>query len=361
MPKKKKITQKKSNKLDDVLIVTSIAIAVLTICMAVIFIVLQTAKENKEYANKLSSFFRDKSDVLGDVDTTVSVSTYCGNSVKEGSEQCDGSDLGGATCITRGFDGGALGCKANCTFDTSTCTECGNGVKESGEQCDGSDLNSKTCLSLGYDAGTLSCKANCTFETSSCSYTEDSDETTTSTTITSITTSAVPIAVTTSQTSVLTSTKEKEGIKDTDGDGLPDDWENNFTCVDYLKVDNEEDYDEDGLDNEEEYLHDCNPCLSDTDNDGMDDEWEVENGLNPNLDDSSWNPDNDGFSNLEEYLNDTNPKSSDKEPDVDLPTTGGKEESLVTKWLVPVILILLGVTGMTVLLMVVLKIRKGRG
>jgi len=48
--------------------------------------------------------------------------TVCGNGIKEIDEQCDGNDLGGYTCITRGFTGGELTCNSNCTFNTSSCT-----------------------------------------------------------------------------------------------------------------------------------------------------------------------------------------------------------------------------------------------
>ena len=46
----------------------------------------------------------------------------CGNGVRETGEDCDGADLGGATCESLGFDGGTLGCGAGCGFDTSQCT-----------------------------------------------------------------------------------------------------------------------------------------------------------------------------------------------------------------------------------------------
>ncbi len=36
-------------------------------------------------------------------------------------EQCDGPALGGATCESLGFDGGALACTPDCAFDTSGC------------------------------------------------------------------------------------------------------------------------------------------------------------------------------------------------------------------------------------------------
>jgi hypothetical protein len=34
-------------------------------------------------------------------------------------EQCDGADLSGETCVSRGFASGALACTAGCAFDTT--------------------------------------------------------------------------------------------------------------------------------------------------------------------------------------------------------------------------------------------------
>jgi hypothetical protein len=61
--------------------------------------------------------------------TTQAALTVCGNNKKESNEQCDGSDLGGQTCITKGFAGGTLRCKSDCTFDTSGCFLTG-GIKQ---------------------------------------------------------------------------------------------------------------------------------------------------------------------------------------------------------------------------------------
>ena len=60
--------------------------------------------------------------------------------VKEGSEVCDGNDLGGQTCQTQGYDTGTLACNATCNgFDTSGCRnyQCGNNYCEiaAGENC----------------------------------------------------------------------------------------------------------------------------------------------------------------------------------------------------------------------------------
>jgi len=56
---------------------------------------------------------------------TVNISATvlgCGDNIIEGIEQCDGSNLGGATCASLGFSGGVLGCDASCDFDVSQCT-----------------------------------------------------------------------------------------------------------------------------------------------------------------------------------------------------------------------------------------------
>lgn len=47
--------------------------------------------------------------------------SVCGNGVRESGESCDGSDLGGQTCQSRGFGGGTLACTASCAFNTSGC------------------------------------------------------------------------------------------------------------------------------------------------------------------------------------------------------------------------------------------------
>ncbi|HEY3446019.1 MAG TPA: hypothetical protein VGK67_06610 [Myxococcales bacterium] len=97
----------------------------------------------------------------------------CGNGTIDGTEQCDGANLNGKTCLTQGFTGGTLGCKADCTFNTAQCAgtnPCGNGTIDGAEQCDLTNLNGKTCATVGggFTGGTLACKADCTFETAQC-------------------------------------------------------------------------------------------------------------------------------------------------------------------------------------------------
>lgn len=48
-------------------------------------------------------------------------SSNCGNGTIDAGEQCDGGNLGGATCQSQGFPGGTLSCTAACTFNTSAC------------------------------------------------------------------------------------------------------------------------------------------------------------------------------------------------------------------------------------------------
>jgi len=101
--------------------------------------------------------------------------TNCGNGVREGGEICDGSDLGGASCLLYNSEG-TLGCSADCrSYDLSACVpaQCGNGVREAHEQCDGTDLGGADCGSIGGDAlgepdGILHCTENCTFDIGGC-------------------------------------------------------------------------------------------------------------------------------------------------------------------------------------------------
>ncbi len=97
----------------------------------------------------------------------------CGNLVVEGSEHCDGENLNGQTCETKGYYGGELRCTDSCEFNYESCMTfgyCGNGEIEEGfEECEGTNLNGATCESLGYhEGGSLSCSATCEFDASGC-------------------------------------------------------------------------------------------------------------------------------------------------------------------------------------------------
>ncbi len=115
-------------------------------------------------------------------------SGVCGNGVVEHGEECDGTDLAGATCGSLGFTGGVLTCSEQCQLNTSMCMSdgsgtnsstnsgnsstgavCGNGVVEQGEECDGTVFGGATCESLGFaGGGHLDCTAQCTVDTSGC-------------------------------------------------------------------------------------------------------------------------------------------------------------------------------------------------
>lgn len=65
---------------------------------------------------------------LGDPSCTLCEPHYecrrCGDAIVNSAEDCDGENLGGATCtsVPGGFGGGTLACTAGCAFDTSGCT-----------------------------------------------------------------------------------------------------------------------------------------------------------------------------------------------------------------------------------------------
>ncbi len=92
----------------------------------------------------------------------------CGNGVRDAAEECDGADLGGASCASLGYDGGSLVCTAACMLDRQGCYACGNGLRESGEQCDGADLGGATCAARQCAGGVPSCTTACTLDYASC-------------------------------------------------------------------------------------------------------------------------------------------------------------------------------------------------
>jgi hypothetical protein len=95
---------------------------------------------------------------------------------------------------------------------------------------------------------------------------------------------------------------------DTDGDGLPDFYENQYSLDAFSIQAVSTDSDTDGLTDLAEYQNGTNPRNSDTDSDGMKDGWEVTWGLLP-LDptDAPLDPDKDFVTNLRESQLGSNP------------------------------------------------------
>ncbi|MBI2439908.1 MAG: hypothetical protein HYV35_00885 [Lentisphaerae bacterium] len=128
---------------------------------------------------------------------------------------------------------------------------------------------------------------------------------------------------------------------DSDGDGLPDWWEQKYQLDpnDATGVNGPwGDPDNDGLNNRGEYLAGTDPFRTDTagngigdydsprgtysrtygemytDGDGMPDDWESQNGLDPQKYDANLDLDDDGWSNYQEYLAGTDPSNPTNEP-----------------------------------------------
>lgn len=108
--------------------------------------------------------------------------SVCGDGVKSGLEGCDGADRGTVDCVSATGDAssaGTVSCFANCTLDLTLCSTppsstggaCGDGLKDNLEQCDGADVGGASCatvLGTGSTA-TLGCHASCTLDASGCS------------------------------------------------------------------------------------------------------------------------------------------------------------------------------------------------
>jgi hypothetical protein len=106
------------------------------------------------------------------LDVSGCVAEYCGDDAINGTEECDGSDLGSpaATCSDEGFSGGTIACADDCTLDVSSCTGgCGNGVTDGSDVCDGLDVGTRTCADEGFHSGLLACASDCSaYDTSAC-------------------------------------------------------------------------------------------------------------------------------------------------------------------------------------------------
>ncbi len=94
-------------------------------------------------------------DTEGAVTITVKISV-CGNDDQEYGEDCDNSDLGGASCSSRGFLSGTLACSPACEYDTSGCSSspsCGDGLCNGSESCGSCSADCGNCQQQGGGGG----------------------------------------------------------------------------------------------------------------------------------------------------------------------------------------------------------------
>ncbi len=121
--------------------------------------------------------------------TSVEVKQSCGDGLAESAsgEVCDPglppaipADVGTSSCANFSdifgdvFVDGDLGCNSTCTeFATSSCYTCGNNYKEEAEDCDGSDFGGATCVTWSYSAGSLACTIDCRISLANCEIKEN--------------------------------------------------------------------------------------------------------------------------------------------------------------------------------------------
>lgn len=67
-----------------------------------------------------TAFLREEV-LAAEITATIRI-TVCGDGIIATGEQCDGSALGGASCVSRGFSNGTLSCSSSCEFNTSSCS-----------------------------------------------------------------------------------------------------------------------------------------------------------------------------------------------------------------------------------------------
>jgi hypothetical protein len=130
--------------------------------------------------NATGSLFCDPLTCVIDASGCSTTAGFCGDLIINGFEECDGTNLGFADCwdATGGsMPYGMLACSPTCVFDTSGCSAtpttsfCGDGIAEGTEECDTADLRGETCNTATFGAlpnGTLGCYGDCTLDVSNC-------------------------------------------------------------------------------------------------------------------------------------------------------------------------------------------------
>ena len=97
----------------------------------------------------------------------------CGDSRLVGDEVCDTLEFGELTCESLGYYGGELVCTAACEPDLLACEAngiCGDDLIQAahGEQCDAANLDGATCHTRSFWTGALGCTGACAFDTADC-------------------------------------------------------------------------------------------------------------------------------------------------------------------------------------------------
>ena len=110
--------------------------------------------------------------------------------------------------------------------------------------------------------------------------------------------------------------------QDTDGDGLPDVWELQYQLNPNSDAGDDGaggDPDQDGLINGDEWANGANPRQADTDGDGLPDQWEIENLTDPLRGDGDFgangDADGDGLLNKDEMMFGADPQNWDTDND----------------------------------------------
>ncbi|MCK5561112.1 MAG: hypothetical protein KAJ51_10980, partial [Thermoplasmata archaeon] len=162
---------------------------------------------------------------------------------------------------------------------------------------------------------------------------------------------------------------------DTDGDGLPDDWELGHELDPTNANDAALDPDGDGLTNLEEFKHSTNPNSKDTDGDGIPDGWEVVYGLDPtDSTDAQVDIDGDSLVNLREFEIGTDPTLKDTDGDGywdnkdDFPTDpteykrpGKTDDGLGSEFFTIIFIIMIAIIILIMIVMSIVRSKKRKG
>ncbi len=133
--------------------------------------------DNKCYSNYPSCTNNDGCCPLGcNLGNDNDCTTCTGNSQCNDNNVCTTDTCVSGTCtftpITQCINNdGCCPTGCNAVNDNNCNPKCGNGVREGSEQCDGLQLGSATCVSLlgsGYTSGSLTCTSGCIYNVSNC-------------------------------------------------------------------------------------------------------------------------------------------------------------------------------------------------